>query len=197
MRAACLPGQGGAPRQPLPRAAALPLFRCARNRNETETRFRYARSLPNLRQVFAKQKSLCVGRRRRRRHALRTECPTAKRARDRRQCSGALSITWDRKRERRGSLAPRRALALPTAGEKGHDELHVDSPSCSQAIARSWIAAPSDPHVVNEHTIRCKFDRRVGGMGSTNPTRTSPFRCTDGAPFSAHGMATPGRSLAA
>src|ERR1700677_4118211 len=42
------------------------------------------------------------------------------------------------------------ACATYPPAKRAYDELHVDSRSRSHAIARSWIAAPSDPHVVNE-----------------------------------------------
>src|SRR5260370_8789283 len=48
------------------------------------------------------------------------------------------------------SCAAEGASATSPPAKGAYDEPHVDSTSRSHAIARSWIAGPSDPHVVKE-----------------------------------------------
>jgi len=71
------------------------------------------------------------------------------------------------------SCAAEGASATSPPAKGAYDEPHVDSTSRSHAIARSWIAGPSDSHVVNEaeegrqsqRTCHQAGERRGAGAG--------------------------------
>jgi hypothetical protein len=70
------------------------------------------------------------------------------------------------------SCATEGASATYPPAKRAYDELHVDSTSRSHAIARSRIATPSDPHVVNE----------AEGRDQSSGARDHGFRSHDRGP---------------